>query len=438
MKDESYYANGLARMIRCETVSEYKVAHPEKFERFHAVLRELFPLVFSRLEVEEHEGSLLLLWKGSGSGDPILLMSHQDVVAAGGNWKYAPFSGEIAEGRVWGRGTVDTKGSLYCIFQAVEELLEEDYKPSVDVYIASSCDEEVFGNGAVWAADTLEKRGVHLGFLLDEGGMMKSEPIKGAKGTFAMIGCLEKGTGNVKFVARSAGGHASAPGKGTALVRLGQFMADIEKDNPFSSRMNDTTIEMFRRLGPHVPGMLGFVMRHAKGFSPLLNKVLYKLNPLAGAMITTTLAFTTAHGSEGLNVLPEEAYVTGNMRFIHHEGPEICMDMLRKRAARYNVEVEPISLASAYPVVDYRSKEFRLVEDTVRKLFPGVIPTPYAMTGGTDARHFSSVTENAIRFAPLLIDEQQYKSIHGVDENISISVLPGAVEFYRCIIKSVR
>lgn len=140
-------------------------------------------------------------------------MSHHDVVPAEGEWKYPPFSGEIAEGSVWGRGTVDTKGSLFCFMQAVEELLAEGWKPECDVYLASSCTEEWGGDGAPAIAAWLKEQGVHLGLLLDEGGMIMDSPMAGVKGRYAMVGVVEKGYADVKFTANSAGGHASAPGR---------------------------------------------------------------------------------------------------------------------------------------------------------------------------------------------------------------------------------
>lgn len=433
------YAQKLAKMIQCETVSIVDMPQPEKFEAFHVVLRQLFPKVFSTMELHDFDGSILLKWASKApKADPILLMSHQDVVEATGTWSHGPFSGDIENGVLWGRGTVDTKGSLFCIFQAFEELIESGYDPTVDLYIASSCSEEVSGPGAPAIVEYLQKQGVKLQFLLDEGGMIKNEPLKGAKGRFAMIGCLEKGTGNFRFVARSGGGHASAPGRNTPLVRLGKFMCDIEKHSPFTAKLNPTTIEMFRRLGPTISGPLGFVLRHSKGLSPLLNRLLPKVNPLAAAMISTTLAFTMAKGSDGLNVLPQEAYVTGNSRFIHHQGPEETRKLLQTIAAKYDIEVEVINSSDPCPVVDYHSDSFRLVEQTIKELFPGVIPSPYAMTGGTDARFYSPICTNAIRFAPLEINEQQFKSIHGLDENINIDTLPPAVEFYKKVLTSVK
>lgn len=431
------YAEKLSRMVQCETVSERGDLHLEKFEHFQSVLRELFPKVFSTMEFNSFDGAMLLRWKSENPVQaPVLLMSHQDVVAATGDWKYPPFSGEIVDGVIWGRGTVDTKGSLCCIFQSLEELIEEGFKPSFDVYIASSNTEEVAGEGGPKTVAYLKSQGVHLQYLIDEGGMIMKEPLKGAKGTFAMIGCLEKGTNNFRFVAKGSGGHASAPGRNTPLVRLGRFMAEMEDHDPFKAKMNATTIEMFRRLGPTIDGPMGFVFRHAKGLSPLLEKVLPKVNPLAGAMIKTTLAFTTAHGSEGLNVLPETAYVTGNSRVIHHCDSEKTLEILRQHAAKHDIEVEVIMANEPCPVVDFNGKGFKRTEELVKKLFPGVIPSPYAMTGGTDARFYGEIADDCIRFAPLEINGQQHKSVHAVNENINAGTLDKGVLFYKELIKS--
>lgn len=428
----------LSEMIKIETISEIGKSNIEKFKRFQKKLKELFPLVFKAVEFNSFDGALLLRWKGKNSSKrPLVLMSHQDVVEATGEWKHPPFSGDIADGAVWGRGTVDTKGSLCAILEAVERLIAEGYVPEMDVYISSSSSEEISGPGAKYSVDYLDERGIKPMLVLDEGGMIKSEPLKGAKGRFAMMGTLEKGTCNFRFVAKGKGGHASAPGKNTPLVRLGMFMSDIERHDPFKARMNETTVEMFRRLGKHTPGAMGFILRHAKGFSPLLNILLPKVNTLATAMIKTTLAFTTAGGSNGLNVLPERAFVTGNSRVIHHEDADYTEEKLRSIAAKYDIEVEVIMKHNACPVVDHNGTMFKFVERTVNDVFPGVITCPYAMTGGTDGRNFSRICENVIRFAPLEINEQQYQSIHAIDENISISCLENGVLFYQKIIRNL-
>ena len=189
------YGERLARMVRCETISSRDNPHPEKFAAFHSILAELFPLVHAHCEKHSFDGSLLFKWAGRGEADPIILMSHQDVVEAGGNWKHPPFSGHIdGEGRVWGRGTVDTKASLFCIFTALEELIAQGFIPAGDVYIASSCTEEIAGSGAPATVAYLKSQGVRPSLVLDEGGMILEAPIAGVKGLYAMVGRWRRAT----------------------------------------------------------------------------------------------------------------------------------------------------------------------------------------------------------------------------------------------------
>ena len=431
-----YYGEKLSKMLQVETISEPHQQDRSKFLEFHKVLEKEFPNVHKVCEKNVLNGSLLFCWKGTGEKEPIMLMSHHDVVEAGGEWEHQPFSGDIDEtGRVWGRGAVDTKGSLCCIFGAIEELIVEGFTPPMDVYIASSCTEEVSGDGGPAIASFLKEKGVKLDFILDEGGMILEAPIGGVNGIYAMIGVVEKGYGDVKFIAHGNGGHASAPGKNTPLVRLGKFMAAVEKKNPFKAQFTPTVREMFSRMAPNMIFPLKMIMANLWLFEGLLTKLLPSINAAAGAMIRTTLAFTKAKGSDGLNVLPQTAYVTGNMRYIHHQPTDESIALISKIAKEYDIETEVIYKDYPCPIVDFNSRQFHLVEAVVDKVFPGVGACPYVMTGGTDCKFYSEVCDNAIRLAPLYIDKQQYASIHGLNENIFSGVLPKAVDFYKEIVK---
>ena len=433
------YGKQLAKMIQKETISSLGEEDRTKFYEFHETLEELFPNVHKTCEKHVFNGSLLFRWSGKSSKAPILFMSHQDVVEAGGTWEHAPFSGDIDEdGRVWGRGTVDTKGSLFCIFQAVEELIIEGYEPEVDVYIASSCTEEWSGEGAPDTVQYLKEQGVEPALVLDEGGMIIEEPIAGVKGTYGMVGVVEKGYGDVKFIAKSNGGHASAPKKNSPLVRLGRFMADVEKHSPFKNELSPTLEEMFRRCAPNMDFGMKVIFANMWLFKPLLEKLLPSINSLAGAMMHTTLAFTTAKGSDGLNVLPQEAYVTGNMRFSHHQPNKESIEAVSAVAKKYDIETEVIIQHEPCPVVEYKSEAFRLVEETAKEIYPGIGICPYIMTGGTDAKFYKEVSQNCIRFAPLYINGQQYGSIHALNENIFRGTLPMGVDFYKSVIKKSR
>lgn len=430
------YGKKLAKMVQKETISSRFEEDRTKFYEFHEILEELFPQVHATCEKHVFNGSLLYKWSGKSSNKPILLMSHQDVVEAGGVWEHEPFSGDIDEtGRVWGRGTVDTKASLFCIFTAIEELIKDGYQPEVDVYIGSSCTEEWSGDGAPATVQYLKENGIELALVLDEGGMIIEEPIGGVKGTYGMVGVVEKGYGDVKFTARSGGGHASAPKKNTPLVRLGKFMVEVEKHSPFICEFSPTLEEMFKRCAPNMNFGMKLIFANMWLFKPLLKKLLPSINAAAGAMLHTTLAFTTAKGSDGLNVLPQEAYVTGNMRFIHHQPNKESIEAVSAIAKKYDIETEVIYQDEPCPIVDFHSEAFHIVEETAKEIYPGIGVCPYIMTGGTDAKYYKEVSENCIRFAPLYIDGQQYGSIHGLNENIYQGALPLGVDFYKTVIK---
>ncbi len=430
------YGKQLAILVRKETVSDRCEPDRTKFLEFHQLLEEMFPNIHGTCEKHVFNGSLLFKWCGKGNHEPILFMSHHDVVEATGTWEHGAFSGDIDdEGRVWGRGTVDTKASLFCMMTAVEEMIAEGFAPEGDVYLASSCTEEWSGEGAPETVRYLKEQGVKLAYLMDEGGMIIEEPIAGVKGTYGMVGVLEKGYGDVKFIARSNGGHASAPKKNTPLVRLGKFMVAVEKKYPFKNQFNPTVREMFRRMAPNMNFGMKLIFANMWLFEGLLKKLLPAISSAGAAMLHTTLAFTTAKGSDGLNVLPQEAYVTGNMRFIPHQDMDESIDIISNIAKKYDIETEIIYKDASCPVVDFNSKPFHMIEEVAAEVYPGVGICPYVMTGGTDAKFYRELSDNCLRFAPLYINSQQYASIHGLNENISQSILPYGVDFYKKMIE---
>ena len=149
-----YYARRLAEMIRCKTVSRKEGFEPEEFLKLRRVIGTLFPLVTEKAErTILGEDAYLYKLPGKDPGRNVLLMSHHDVVEATGSWQEAPFAGVIRGGKLWGRGTVDTKTPLFAEFSALEELLLEGFEFPVNVYLFSSHNEEYSGDGALLAHD---------------------------------------------------------------------------------------------------------------------------------------------------------------------------------------------------------------------------------------------------------------------------------------------
>ena len=431
-------AQKLSKMIQYDTTSHANVHEEEKFLGFHKVLEELFPLVHEKLERTVIDGNLLYYWKGKSSEKPILLMSHQDVVPAEGEWLHEPFSGDISDGKVWGRGASDTKCSVMAFFEAVEELLREGYTPECDVYLASSCTEEWAGDGAPKIVEELKRRGVELFIVCDEGGGIISEPIGGIKGNFAMVGVFEKGKADVKFTARSTGGHASAPAKNTPIARLAAFVNEVETHTPFKRKFLPEVSAMFARLAPYAPFGLKLVMGNLWLFAPIMKPVLGRISAQAGAMLQTTIAFTMQSGSDAYNVLPQEATLGANMRFIPHQGEKESLEIIKALAAKHGLETEIVHSNDYTEPVDINGEAFKLVEKVIGETFPGLPVSPYVMTGATDAQFYQPICPSCIRFAPVIYGPEQMKGMHGLNENIEYNCLPGAVSFYQNLIKAQK
>ena len=432
------YSQKLSKMIQFETVSHREYAEPEKFREFHKVIEELFPTVFEKCEKVDIDGNLLVKWKGSDPTlEPIILISHLDVVPAEGEWTYPPFSGTIADGRIWGRGSGDIKEGVFSFYQAVEELLKDGYTPKCDVYLGSSCTEEIGGDGAPKIVNWFKERNIKLWMLSDEGGGIIQDPVGGVKGNFAAIGIFEKGYGDLKLSAKGNGGHSSTPPKNTPIARLAKLETDIENHNPFKVEFSPAVDAMFTNLAPYCTNFgLKMVMANLWLFKPILKKVMPAISSQAAAMLQTTIAFTMQKGSDGYNVIPQEAYVTANLRYIPHQSTEESNEIIRNLAKKYDIDTEVITDGYPSKSLDLESEQFKTTVKAINKIFPGVGIMPYVVTGGTDSRFFDPVCDHCVRFSPINFEPDQNERAHGIDENITQNVLPNAVDFYKEIIKS--
>ena len=431
------YASTLSQMIQKDTVSSGCDPQDPKFDEFRELLGQWFPHIFGACEVTKFPDGLVLYWKGTDQDkNPVIFMNHHDVVEATGQWSHEPFAGVIDGEKIWGRGTLDDKGGLWAMFQAADELAAEGFAPRRDVWFSSASTEETTGKGADEISQWFQEKGIRFEMCFDEGGMILYDPIGGADGTFAMIGVGEKGCADLKFIARSEGGHASAPPKDTPLVRLGKFMAAVERSNIFETQLSPAVCELFRRLAPYM-GKFEKIMKAPERFAPVLKKAVPAMSPMAAAMLRTTVAFTMAQGSGGTNVIPQEAWVVGNMRFSHHQGREASFKAIEKLAKRYNIEMEVLDPGYESRLSDYNGPGFKLTERAVGEIFPGVVPVPYLMTGASDSRYFDRVCDQCIRFLPFQIDDQQLGSIHGIDECLDLNTLTRAVDYYKFLMREV-
>jgi carboxypeptidase PM20D1 len=430
------YANGLQRLIRHKTIAFKDKPNLHPFTAMQAEMVTLFPRVHEVMKKTLIPGgSLLFHWKGKSPAKPLLLMAHQDVVPAQAEmWKYDPFSGTIENDEIYGRGTFDTKCTLFAFFQACEELISSGFIPENDVYLASSSDEEISGSGAERTVDYLEANGVKPALVLDEGGAIVQNALPSVDRHLALIGVIEKGYVNLKFTAKSSGGHSSTPPKHTPIARLAAFVNDVEKRFPLKTQMIDEVRDMFLSASRSMRFTYRMLFGNMWLFKGLLTRLLPIMNPYGRALLSTTIAFTMMKGSDAENVIPSEAYVLANLRTHPIQGIEDSVRDLSKIARKYQVECEIVEGREATPIVNTKGDSYRFLEQQIRKNFPDVLVSPYVILGGTDARFYTRISDSALRFSPIRVTNNDLKKMHGIDESLKLNALWEAVRFYRSMI----
>lgn len=441
--DDAAIAEHLAAAVRAPTISHQDPTAFSRadFARFQAWLGETYPRLHEALARETvAELSLVYTWRGSDpSLAPILLLAHQDVVPAQSpeTWTHPPFDGVVADGFVWGRGAIDDKGALVAICEAVEALLGSGFAPRRSVILAFGHDEEIGGaDGALEIVALLDARGVRPAFVVDEGlAILAPGFLPGVDRPAALIGIAEKGSVTLEIVASAPGGHSSTPPRNTAAGRLAEAIRTLEA-HPFPSAVAGVTALSFDYLAPELPFALRIPLANAWLFSPIVG-VLAARQPAIDALLRTTTAVTMLSASPKENVLPTEAVATANFRILPGETAESVRARTAEIVAAPGIAVRVKSLGrdpSSVSPVD--GPAFALLQRTIGELFPNAVVAPGLVLGGTDSRHFATLTPNVFRFAPFQYDASDLKRPHGIDERLGSVNLVDGVRWYARLIEN--
>ena len=428
----------LQALVRIPTVSDRDPARVDS-DVFDALLTELaaqFPLLHERLDLTRvGTHGLLLHWAGTSAEKPVVLMAHLDVVPVDSEapWQHDPFGGEIHDGSIWGRGTLDDKGCVAAICDAVESLLEADHTPAQDVWLSFGCDEEVSGTAALEAVEVLRTRGVTPWLVLDEGGAIAGGAFPGVTAPLGVIGVTEKGTTSLELVAEGRGGHASTPAKNGPTARIARAILRVEK-SPFPASAPAPTLELMRRLAPHVPLPLRPLLGRADRLAPLVTRALLAAGPEAAAMTRTTVAATTLSGSPALNVIASTAKAGLNIRVMVGDTVAGVVEHIRKAVDDDSIRIDVVESGEPSPVSPM-DEPFELIEACIGEVFPEAVATPYVMMAATDSRHFTAISEHVYRFAPFRMTKAQRQSIHSFDEHIGVADLVDGARWYALLIE---
>lgn len=430
------YARHLSRMLQCETLSNNGDGPSPRFAALRTVLEECYPRTHAACERTLFDDAQILRLPGrDASRGALVLMAHLDVVPAAGVWAHPPFGGEVAGGRVHGRGAIDDKGALCALFEAVEALLAEGYTPPCDIYLLSSDNEEIMGDGAPMMRDWLLEKGVTFEMVLDEGGAVGDSPLPGLSGRYAQLGIVEKGVGNLRFTATSQGGHASVPPPDTPIARLAAFVDEMERRPPFPARITPALRETLRALAPHMPFGGRLLCCNLWLLSPFARRWLARRSPRLGAMMRTTCAFTMAEGGTLPNVIPPAASVVANLRFAPHQPMEPSIAAATRVAEKHGLTVEVLYKNEVSRGVELAGPAFAYARGCVEKAFPEALPVPVTVLFGTDSRQFAPHCDCTLRFSPYLADGGELAAMHAEDESLSVEALARAVRFYEILLR---
>lgn len=439
MNDETLRADAVATMAR---YVQFDTTNPPGQELAAAAwLRDQLTSRGITRDVTIHEptpgrGLVLARVPGRERLKPLLINHHIDVVAADpAQWTHPPFSGAVADGFVWGRGTLDTKNLGVVFLLALEALLKEGVQFRRPIIFLAVPDEETGGSqGMRWLVEN------HLAdldpeWVWDEG----SGGFTGVFGPRVMFGVAvaEKQIQHLKLVATGEPGHGSMPHANNPNVTMLNALERILK-SPRPLHVNATAAEMFKAIAATQKFPASFLLQNLSNPLALgLAGGRLSADKLTNALLRDTVSLTVLKAGYKVNVIPERAEAEIDCRLLPETQADEFHSWLRERIADERVKVEIIESAPPSGVAPLDNPFYKAVTNAVNRHSPGAGVFPLLVPGATDGRYFRQRGYAAYGFGPFVLERQDMNRPHGIDERISIENLVLGVKMARDILKEL-
>ena len=429
--DSTGAAKRLSRAIQCRTINcaDHSLTDFGEFDKLHALIRDSYPHVMAAgtFEVIGHHSLLITLPGSDASLRPCLFMSHQDVVpvveGTEDDWTHPAFSGAIADGYIWGRGTLDIKNQVFGCLEAAEYLLAHGKRFARTVYLSFGDDEETLNLGARALAETLQSRGVTLEFVLDEGGgKIENGAPYGAPDTYlSPVDLMEKGYADLELSVKSRGGHSSRPFGGTSLGHLSQAIARIV-ESPFPVKLTPVMAGAFQALAPYITEEpLKSLAEDVEGNAGAIAAICAQRRELF-PFVTTTIAPTVIRGSSAAcNVMPQDMSAVVNFRIAEGETVEELLAHVRAAIGDETVSLRFLQANDPSATARTDGYGYAKLTEAMGRYFRDVVFVPSLTAGATDAHHYEIICDTCLRCSPFMAPpEDVARGVHGTDERISL------------------
>lgn len=380
--------------------------------------------------VAPKRANLLARIPGKNKGKPVVLLSHIDVVPAKAEeWEVPPFSGEVRDGFIYGRGAIDMKSQTICQLLAFAQLQKEGAKPERDIIYLATCDEEVGGqHGVEYMLKNVDELR-NASFVLSEGGCIVDENGR----LHAQVSVAEKKLSQFMIRAKGTGGHGSMPHKNSANEKvLNAAHAIMSYQWPFKPTSIVSTYLNGILKGEKVKGFTFTSLKQTLGNKQFRDFV--ENNPVYNALLRNTVTPTILKGGEKINVIPAESSISFDARLLPTESHSNFFKKIERLAGK-DVEVIPVGTGKSNPLPSgYNTPYFRGIKKVVNTLMGPIPVLPFLTTGATDLRYFRNLGIPAYGFFPITLANEELFRMHGKDERISVAALKqGLVGMYEIV-----
>ena len=412
----------IVRLVQAETINPPGNELPAILIVKDILEKAGFPQeAFTIVESAPNRVNLVARLRGDGSKRPLLLSGHVDVVPVERDkWKHDPFGGEIIDGEIWGRGTLDMKGFLAMYLQVFLMLFRQGVPLKRDIILAAIADEEAgMIHGSRFLVD--EHRDlIDAEYGLTEGGAMT---VYMGKLRAYPIQVAEKGVCWVQARARGEPGHGSMPTPDSAVLRLARGLERLRKAGHLPVHLTPTVRQMLQAI----VGQRGFpaslllpLVNSEAVISMLINRTKGMTRGMLLSMTTNTVSPNMLQAGLKTNVIPSVAEATLDCRTLPGQSAE---DAMREVQAIMGDEIELEKVVSwDGPEFPMDTDLYRLLVRETQKMDPSGVVTPMMTPGATDARQYQRAGIKVYGFTPGLLPPELpiLRMAHGHDERMPI------------------